>query len=83
MRRIANIEVSEELIEQAFALPEGSRIENISRSSLRTGVFVFTIEHPDLPEVEEGNAIPQITPLLTADYEKRPATWITFDWNLK
>jgi hypothetical protein len=82
MKHIARFDVRAELLTQALALPDGSLIENISRSTSRADVFTLVVTHPDLPEVEEGSQIPEAYPLLHADYEKRPAMWITFDWKL-
>ena len=75
--------VSAELIEQSLAMPDGAKILDISRarSTIVGGnEFLFVVESDELPE-RDGDDIPQITPQLTADYEKRPATWLTFEWN--
>ncbi len=63
-------------------MPEGSVIRAIVQSETIPGMYVMLVEHPDLPEVREGETVPETIPTLTADYEKRPATWLTWDWGL-
>jgi hypothetical protein len=79
-RRIVQFKVSEELILQALAMPEHTSIQKIARHNCNT--FTFFVEHPELPELLEGNEPIEISPIIHADHEKRPATWLTFDWNL-
>ena len=79
-RRIVQFKVTEELILQALAMPEGTTIQKIERYNCNT--FTLFVEHPDLPELLEGAEPIQILPLIHADGSKRPDTWLTFDWNL-
>lgn len=78
----AVIQVSEELIREALAMPDGAEIVDIRRSNERFGQYEMLVDHPDLPAVAELGIIPLVTPTLTADFEKRPATWLTWDWDL-
>lgn len=79
-RRLAQFDIAEELIKQALAMPDDAEIYNIVRHGYRPGTFVFVVEHPDFDELIEGEMPPSITPTIEADYEKRPATWLTFSW---
>ena len=80
-RRMVRFQVSAQLISQALAMPDGSTIHNIVRHDFNSDVFIFYVEHPDLPELPEGGMPLEITPIIKADYDKRPSTWLTFDWN--
>ena len=64
------------------AVPDGALIYNIVRHTHLPDTFVFYVEHPDLPELQEGETPLEIEPRLTADYERKPSTWLTWDWNL-
>lgn len=81
-RRIVSFEVSTDLIREALAMPKETDIRNIVRHAYRPDVFVFYVEHPDFAEVENAVAPPEISPIIHADYEKRPSTWLTFDFGL-
>jgi hypothetical protein len=83
MTHLAKFEVTAEFIAVTLALPVGSEIKLIALSARRAGIFEFVVEHPDLPEVEFGGVIPQISPRIHADSSKQPDTWLTFDWNLE
>lgn len=51
------------LFAEALGLPELARVKVIDDASRYYGGAVIVIEHPDLPEVEEGEQIPEIMPL--------------------
>lgn len=82
-RNMVRMKVSGEFIRQALSIPDGATIYNIGLHEICPDVFWFLVEHPDLPEVLEGQLPIEVSPLITADYEKRPDTWLTFDWGLE
>ena len=82
MRHRAKFDVTAELIVAALALPEGTKLYDITGSDEFPGVFTFYVEHPDLPE-RTGVTLAKITPTFSADYTKCPSTWITCNWNVK
>jgi len=79
-RKMVQFQVSAELIKEALAMPAAAQIYNITRHEYSPDVFVFLVEHPDFEEIAEASAPPEVTPIIEADYEKRPSTWITFNW---
>lgn len=73
--------VSMALLRNALAMPDYAVIYNIIRESA-DNVFTFYVEHSDLPAVPLSEPTPEVTPVFTADYDKRPSTWIEFDWGV-
>jgi len=85
MSQITNggmIHITSELIADALAMPDGTLISNISKHPTIKNVFIFIVEHDDLPVVKPGDSYPLLSPSIRADYEKKPATWLTFDWGI-
>lgn len=80
-RKVAQFQVSAQLIKEALAMPKKTKIHNIVRHDYNSNVFVFFVEHPDFDEIEDGEVPPELTPIIEADYEKRPSTWLTFNWD--
>lgn len=78
----AIIRVTADLIRDALAFPETARIVDIEFDFMRPNIFLFKVESPDFQEVEEGQPYPEISPTFTIDYDKKPSTWISCDWNL-
>ena len=81
-KHMAKMAIMGELICDSLALPDGSYIERIEPHPSMLGVFVFYVEHGDLPEVKPGDELPEVVPIFTADYDKRPSVWLTVDWNI-
>ena len=81
-KHTARISISTDLLLQALAFPEDTEIMACIGDRAYLGIIDIIVESADLPTVEPGNPIPLLTPTLTADYDKRPATWIKFNWNL-
>lgn len=79
-RRIVRFKVTGELIKQSLGMPDDANIYSILRDGLNPDVFEFFVEHPDFDVVGEGCYPPEITPVITIDFDKRPSTWSTFDW---
>lgn len=74
MSKVARIEISSDLLAQALHFPEGTVFRNcLGGSPTINGGVLLIVEHEDLPDVEVGGLIPQITPM----FER-----IAFDWNL-
>ena len=92
-RKIACVQVTDELLREVLALPAGTTIVNIQRHGDLPDVFVFYLEHPDFSETEAGEPL-ELLPIITVEYEESPAIrWpcrkrkradptITIDWNL-
>lgn len=81
-RRMVRFKVTSELIKQALGMPDNANIYSIFRDGLRPDVFEFFVEHPDFDVVDEDSYPPEIAPVITVDFDKRPSTWSTFDWGL-
>jgi hypothetical protein len=84
--RAATFSVSLELLADALALPEGTKIfwaemKNRGLGDMRE--FEIYVEHEDLPEVKPGALYPEIVPLISIVGERpSDADWIEWDWNL-
>lgn len=87
-RQIAMLKITGELIEQALAMPEGTRILGIRFiASLAPqeigGIAEFIVSHPDLPETPEGVIVSELIPILTVtEEEDKPFRRTEWDWNL-
>jgi hypothetical protein len=79
---MARFRVSAQIIMDSLAMPEGSKLRAIVQDEFHPNVFVFYVEHPDLPEEVEGMPPVEIMPIVKADYERRPSMWLTFEWNV-
>ncbi len=79
-RKMIQFQVSADLIKEALAMPGDTQIYNIIRHDYNPDVFVFFVEHPDFGEILEASAPPELSPIITADYDKKPSTWLTFEW---
>lgn len=82
VRRMARFCVPMELIRDALAIPDGTTICDIVRHDDYPDVFIFYVEHPDLPELAEGAMLPEVAPVISADYDRKPSTWLSWDWGL-
>jgi hypothetical protein len=80
--RGARIRISEELIMSALAIPEDAMIYDICRVPGPPGIFEFTILHQDLPEAvkAEGGEFPLYKPEITTNHDRKPSTWLSFEW---
>ena len=65
---IGKMQISEELLLK-FLDFDGGVIRTIRVNPDRPNIIDIYIEHPDMPEVEEGNVIPEVCPsyILTTD----------------
>ncbi len=83
MSNQAYFEISLEVLAQALALPENAVIDDVRiMRHVDSDVVQILISHPDIPE-SPGALVQRISPIIKADYSKRPATWLTFDLNLQ
>lgn len=78
----AKFSVSEDLLKDALALPGKFNIRNISPHGTQPDVFVFLVEFNEFPDVKEGDIAPDIHITFSADYEKKPSTWLTCNWEM-
>ena len=76
------IEVDYETIVNCLAMPEGTKI--IRTTDKTNDSLLLLLESADLPEIEkrEGIPYPAYQPIVTADYDKRPSVWLTWDWGI-
>lgn len=72
----ARVEVAPELIAKALHFPDGTEI---TWASFERGVQGWTVhlvvDHPDLPEVEEGYRVPYVVPKVTYHRESWDFEW--------
>lgn len=79
----ARIEISLDLLADAFGMPEGTKVLwGVSEpfNPVGAGVLMIGVDSDELPPVTEGKVAPLITPVLTLDYENGPREWIEWDW---
>jgi hypothetical protein len=81
-KRGAIINLSYELLVDALAMPEGTVVYNVSMHPKRNGCIRLVVLHEDLPVVNYGEELPEISPTIEADYKKKPSTWLTFNWGV-
>ena len=72
--RLARFRISAELLISALQMPKDTEARNITMDDFYANTFMITVEHPDLPEVEHGNAIPLVTPQISE---------IRWDWGIE
>ena len=82
IRRMASIACSTLLIEQALHMPSGHKIMGAEWDFGSRTVRLF-LEGPDLPEVELGEVIPRINPIIHSSIDGEGKRVITWDWNIK
>jgi hypothetical protein len=80
--KLIQFKVTEQLIRQALAIPDEAEILNIVRHKNVPGLFTFYVTHPSFPECLEGNLPLETNPVLTANFENRPETWLTIDFRI-
>jgi hypothetical protein len=79
-RNLGRVNISSELIRESLAMPEHATIKRIYTHPTMLDVFVFVIDCDDFQETESGEIIPEYTPIVTADYDKKPSKWLTLDF---
>lgn len=80
--KLIQFKVTEQLIRQALAIPDDAEIINIIRHDFVPGVFTFYVTHPSFPDVLEGALPVEASPIIKANYENRPETWLTIDFRI-
>ena len=80
--KLIQFKVTEQLIRQALAIPDEAEIVNIMRHEIVPGIFTFYVTHPSFPECLEGALPVETNPVVTANFENRPETWLTIDFNI-
>ena len=70
----AQIRISPEIIIDALHMPAGTEIKDIIPGGYYGNDWVFVIDSPELPGIEEGDVIPLYSPTIT---ENERYTW---DW---
>lgn len=82
-RHMGKFHVTGALLRTALAMPDLTNIYNIVRHEFLPDEFVLYVEHPDLPELSEGESPPMLYPTIVVDHDKRPEMWATFDWGIE
>lgn len=80
--KLIQFRVTEQLIRQALVIPDDAEIVNIVRHDYVPGLFTFYVTHPSFPECLEGSLPVEANPVITVNYENRPETWMTIDFNI-
>jgi len=80
--KLIQFRVTEHLIRQALAIPDEAEIVNIVRHEFIPGVFTFYVTHPSFPECLEGALPAEASPVIIANNENRPGTWMTIDFRI-
>jgi len=80
--KLIQFKITEQLIRQALAIPDEAEIVNIVRDEFVHGLFTFYVTHPSFPECLEGELPIEASPVVTANYENRPETWMTIDFRI-
>lgn len=78
---VAIVQISTDLILQALAFPEETKVRACIGERAWLGRIELVIEHPDLPSVADGQAISEIVPVFTWKGEDRPAKFLNFSWS--
>jgi hypothetical protein len=79
-RNMASFAITPQLLEKALTIPAGHEIVGAEWDFASRTVRLF-VEGPDLPEVEPGQTVPRIMPIVTltvGDDGRRVWAW---DWN--
>ena len=73
--------VSTDLLLEALAFPEGSRVLACIGERASLGEIELFVEHDDLPDVPKGMPIPIRVPQISvSDADKRPSDFFKFEW---
>jgi hypothetical protein len=80
--KLIQFKVTEQLIRQSLAIPDEAEIINIVRHEFVPGLFTFYVTHPSFPECVEGALPVEANPVITANYENRPETWLTINFRI-
>lgn len=79
-RNMASFAVAPHLIEQALKMPDGHEIVGAEWDFASRTVRLF-VEGPDLPEVDRGQIVPSITPIVTVTTGENGERAYTWNWN--
>lgn len=81
-RNMASFAVSSRLMENALTIPENHEIIGAEWDFASRTVRLY-VEGPDLPEVEIGQLVPSITPLITFSTDDSGRRLHKWEWNCK
>lgn len=73
-RRLARFKIAELFIRDALSMPTNARIIGIHPVGTMSGVYEFIVECPDFDEVETGDVIPEVRPVLK-EFEGEKPVW--------
>ena len=79
-RRSANFIISKQLLRQVLNLPDNCKLLGIEWDFPTDAMRVY-IESPDLAEVDDGNIVPTVSPIVTQYVDKNNKVSFTWDWN--
>jgi len=80
MMNAGRVFMSYALLAEFLKLPKGAEIRGIRQVDFRPYLFEMLIEHPDLPEVEEGTMPPKVE--ITWQYSAEKG-WLFDSWSEK
>jgi hypothetical protein len=78
MSGLANVLISDIGIIERFQFPEETRILDAKYDAWKRCV-VFTVTHPDLPDIQEGELVPESSPRY---HRNSDGTTNFVDWNV-
>lgn len=79
MNKYRRIKISVELLADAFAMPEGTGIHRAELVDYGRSLELL-VSHDEFSGLLAGETPPLIMPVITANYDKKPSTWLTFEW---
>lgn len=79
-RRMGRFKISADFLIMALAMPKETSLYGIRKDDYFPDTFEFVVEHPDLPELKEGEMPIVLYPKITVNHDKKPEVWATFDF---
>lgn len=83
MRHRARFTITYDALKQVLGLPEDAEIVGVQtdvQALLRNQTEIY-VDHPDLPEVYEGEQIPFVTPFFEPDPKRQAPKFI--NWSIR
>ena len=77
---LGRFRVSGELLRECLAMPDEVKIIRVQADPIRADTFEFVVDYEGFSECKPGLVIPEYSPVITVDYDKKPSSWLTFDF---